>query len=69
MAAFGNRGRQATGMVLAATILGLSLTEELSVADQNEVANLLFVAAQAISSRASLLPGEEGGPISVAPLR
>ncbi len=49
----------ATGMTMAAIVIGLSITEEMSVEDQNAVANLLFVAAQAISTRASLLPPKE----------
>ena len=43
----------ATGMTLAAIVIGLSITDELSANDQNIVANLLFAAAQAISTRAS----------------
>ena len=50
----------ATGMTLAANVIGLSITDELSANDQNIVANLLFAAAQAISTRASLLP-QDGG--------
>lgn len=46
----------ATGMTLAAVVIGLSITEEMTAADQNAVANLLLAAAQAISTRASLLP-------------
>lgn len=41
----------ATGMTLAAIVIGLSITDELSANDQNIVANLLFAAAQAISTR------------------
>ena len=40
----------ATGMTLAAIVIGLSITDELSANDQNIVANLLFAAAQAIST-------------------
>ena len=50
---------EATSMTLAAVILGLALTETMSAADQNAVANLLFAAAQAISTRASLMPQNE----------
>lgn len=50
----------ATGMTLAAVVLGLAMTETLSASDQNTVANLLFAAAQAISTRASLLPADTG---------
>ena len=50
----------ATGMTLAAIVIGLSITDELSANDQNIVANLLFAAAQAISTRASLLPQGDG---------
>ena len=50
----------ATGMTLAAIVIGLSITDELSANDQNIVANLLFAAAQAIPTRASLLP-QDGG--------
>lgn len=49
----------ATGMTLAAIIIGLSITEEMTAADQNAVANLLFAAAQAISTRASFLPEQD----------
>ena len=50
----------ATGMTLAAIVIGLSITDELSANDQNIVANLLFAAAQVISTRASLLPQDRG---------
>lgn len=50
----------ATNMTMAAIIIGLSITENMSDIDQNIVANLLFAAAQAISTRASLIGGQEG---------
>lgn len=52
----------ATGMTMAAVVIGLAMTEGYSAADQNLIANLLFAAAQAISTRASLLPANEKGP-------
>lgn len=48
--------QSANSMTMAAVVLGLSVTESLTANDQNIVANLLFIAAQAISTRASLLP-------------
>lgn len=48
----------ATNMTMAAIIIGLSITENMSANDQNIVANLLFAAAQAISTRASLIHEE-----------
>lgn len=48
----------ATNMTMAAIIIGLSITENMSADDQNIVANLLFAAAQAISTRASLIHEE-----------
>lgn len=50
----------ATNMTMAAIIIGLSITENMSAGDQNIVANLLFAAAQAISTRASLV-ADNGG--------
>ena len=50
----------ATSMTMAAIIIGLTITENMSDNDQNIVANLLFAAAQAISTRASLLGGQGG---------
>ncbi len=50
----------ATNMTMAAIIIGLSITENMSPNDQNIVANLLFAAAQAISTRASLIGGQGG---------
>ena len=50
----------ATNMTMAAVIIGLSITENMSPNDQNIVANLLFAAAQAISTRASLVGGQGG---------
>ncbi len=50
----------ATNMTMAAIIIGLSITESMSANDQNIVANLLFAAAQAISTRASLASGQGG---------
>ncbi|KAF5038184.1 hypothetical protein DSECCO2_556960 [anaerobic digester metagenome] len=50
----------ATNMTMAAIIIGLSITENMSESDQNIVANLLFAAAQAISTRASLIGSQEG---------
>ena len=50
----------ATNMTMAAIIIGLTITEQMSANDQNIVANLLFAAAQAISTRASLLDGQGG---------
>ncbi len=52
----------ATGMTMAAVVIGLAMTEGYSAADQNVIANLLFAAAQAISTRASLLPADGGDP-------
>ena len=49
-----------TSMTMAAIIIGLTITENMSDNDQNIVANLLFAAAQAISTRASLLGGQGG---------
>ncbi|HWP52365.1 MAG TPA: hypothetical protein VN626_11790 [Clostridia bacterium] len=48
-------GNCATNMTMAAIIIGLSITESMSANDQNIVANLLFAAAQAISTRASMI--------------
>lgn len=45
----------ATSMTMAAIIIGLAITENMDADDQNFVANLLFAAAQAISTRASIL--------------
>jgi hypothetical protein len=45
-------------MTIAAIILGLALTQDLNATDQNAVSNLLFAAAQAISTRSSLMPQE-----------
>ncbi|MEA5134801.1 MAG: hypothetical protein VB035_01535 [Candidatus Fimivivens sp.] len=50
-----NNSNSATNMTMAAIIIGLSITENMSADDQNIVANLLFAAAQAISTRASLI--------------
>ena len=50
---------QATAMTMAAIVLGLSITDDMSSDDQNAVANLLMVAAQAISTRASLMPQQQ----------
>ena len=50
----------ATSMTMAAIIIGLTITENMNDIDQNIVANLLFAAAQAISTRASLLAGQSG---------
>lgn len=50
-----NNNNGATNMTMAAIIIGLSITENMSADDQNIVANLLFAAAQAISTRASLI--------------
>lgn len=44
-----------TNMTMVAVIIGLSITENMSAIDQNIVANLLFAAAQAISTRASII--------------
>ena len=53
----------ATGMTMAAVMIGLAITEQYNANDQNLIANLLFAAAQAISTRASMLPANEGdGP-------
>jgi hypothetical protein len=49
---------EATSMTIAAIILGLALTQDLNATDQNAVSNLLFAAAQAISTRSSLMPQE-----------
>ncbi|WMJ84420.1 hypothetical protein ACS3UN_07285 [Oscillospiraceae bacterium LTW-04] len=46
-------------MTMAAIVIGLSITENMSADDQNIVANLLFAAAQAISTRASLIHEEQ----------
>lgn len=48
-----------TTATLAAITIGLALTQQLSANDQNIVANLLFAAAQAISTRASLIPPQD----------
>ena len=48
-------GNCATNMTMAAIIIGLSITENMSANDQNIVSNLLFAAAQAISTRASMI--------------
>ena len=45
-----------TTATLTAITIGLAITQQLSANDQNIVANLLFAAAQAISTRASLIP-------------
>ncbi len=50
----------ATNMTMAAIIIGLTITENMSANDQNIVANLMFAAAQAISTRASLIGGQGG---------
>lgn len=47
-----------TTATMTAIIIGLAITQQLSADDQNVVANLLFAAAQAISTRASLIPSE-----------
>ena len=52
----------ATGMTMAAVVIGLAMTEGCSAADQNLIANLLFAAAQAVSTRASLLPANGESP-------
>lgn len=46
----------ATSATMAAVIFGLSITQNMTAADQTAVSNLLLAAAQAISTRASLLP-------------
>ncbi|MEG2175153.1 MAG: hypothetical protein RR135_06700 [Oscillospiraceae bacterium] len=48
----------ATSMTMAAIIMGLAVTEDMSAIDQTAIANLLFAAAQAISTRASLMPSD-----------
>lgn len=47
-------------MVIATAVLALAATQDLSANEQNTLANLLFVAAQVISTRASLLPSATG---------
>lgn len=49
----------ATSMTMAAIVIGLSITENMSADDQNIVSNLLFAAAQAISTRSSMIHEEE----------
>ena len=49
-----------TTATMTAITIGLALTQHLSADDQNIVANLLFAAAQAISTRASLIPEQNG---------
>lgn len=51
----------ATAATMTAIVLGLAITQDLSADDQNAVANLLFAAAQAISTRASLMPTQQNG--------
>ena len=46
----------ATGMTMAAVVLGLAMTDQYDADEQNVIADLLFAAAQAISTRASLMP-------------
>lgn len=58
-----NNNSGATNMTMAAIIIGLSITENMSAGDQNVVANLLFAAAQAISTRASLIQEEIVGNV------
>lgn len=54
----------ATASVIATAVLALAATGNLSANEQNALANLLFVAAQVISTRASLLPTAGGPPVS-----
>jgi len=49
-------GDNATGMTMAAVALGLAMTEQYDADEQNVIASLLFAAAQAISTRAALMP-------------
>lgn len=53
-----------TTATMSAIVIGLAITQQLSAADQNVVANLLFAAAQAISTRASLIPEQSSEPRS-----
>jgi len=43
-------------MTMAAVVLGLAMTDQYDADEQNVIADLLFAAAQAISTRASLMP-------------
>lgn len=53
------QGSQAGGMTLAAVVLALAVTEDMTANDQSIVGNLLQVAGQAIVTRAAaLLPAE-----------
>lgn len=53
-----------TTATITAITIGLAIAQQLSANDQNIVANLLFAAAQAISTRASLIPPQENENIS-----
>lgn len=55
-----------TAATLAAIVIGLAITQDLSANDQNIVANLLFAAAQAISTRSSLIPASDNSSESAA---
>ncbi len=53
----------ATASVIATAVLALAATGNLSANEQNALANLLFVAAQVISTRASLIPAASDPPV------
>lgn len=53
-----------TAATVSAVVIGLAITQDLSANDQNIVANLLFAAAQAISTRASLMTSDDDSDAS-----